>query len=69
MRVEILSFADPRGKLHAEALMVVAGRLAEKRALRGSEPGWVRLLSLEQRTAYHESGHAVVAAACGLYVH
>jgi hypothetical protein len=53
----------------AEAVTCLAGPLAEKRALRGSGPGWVRSRTWEERVAYHEAGHAVAAAACRLYVH
>ncbi len=50
------------------AVVSLAGKLAERRAHRGSEPGWVRMLSEERRIAVHEVGHAICAMVCEEYV-
>ena len=49
-------------------MVSLAGPLAERRARRGSEPGWVRMLSEERRIAVHEAGHAICALVCEKYV-
>lgn len=46
-------------------IISLAGRIAEHRALRPNAQGWRPLLSREQLTCFHESGHAAVAHALG----
>jgi hypothetical protein len=53
----------------SKAVVSMAGPLAEKRALRGSGPGWVVQVTTERRIAVHEAGHAVLATVTGLYAH
>ncbi len=43
----------------------LAGDIAARRALRPDGQGWCRLLSEDQLTCFHESGHAAVASALG----
>jgi len=52
-----------------EGIIVLAGKVAEKRALRGSEPGWRRWRRAEELRAFHEAGHAIAAIAMGQYVY
>jgi hypothetical protein len=47
-----------------QGLIALAGKIAETRALRGSEPGWVKLISPEGSLAIHEAAHQIVAALC-----
>lgn len=49
--------------------ITLAGGLAAQRAQQGSAPGWRRPRSLRELVAFHEGGHAVVAAAVAFHVH
>jgi hypothetical protein len=51
-----------------EVIILFAGQAAERRAVCGSEPGFRRRLTLGQRAAFHEAGHAVSAWMLGLCV-
>jgi ATP-dependent Zn protease len=46
-----------------QGVLYLAGPAAQKRARRGSAPGWVRNRSPRELVAFHEAGHCVVAAA------
>jgi hypothetical protein len=46
-------------------LILLAGSLAARRALRGAEPGWRRFRTDLEVMAHHEAGHATVAALLG----
>jgi hypothetical protein len=50
-------------------VILLAGRAAQRLALRGSEAGWRRMRRRLELTAFHEAGHGVVAAACGRTVY
>lgn len=54
--------------VETELLVVLAGRCAEKLALQG-EPGWRRMRSAAELTAWHEAGHGLVAACRGRTVY
>lgn len=61
--------ADYRIYCEGRLAVTLAGDLAMRRALQGSAPGWRRLRSGKELTAFHEAGHAVVAEAIGFHVH
>lgn len=50
-------------------MIALAGRIGERRALRGSEPGWVRVLTPQQLICHHEAAHGVVAVLLGWHVY
>jgi len=51
--------------LEEELIVVLAGRAAEARWRRADRDGWRRQGNTLERISYHESGHAVAAAALG----
>lgn len=55
--------------LENKAIVMLAGTVAEARSARGDSPGWIRIRTGEERTAFHEAGHAVVARGFGLHVY
>lgn len=61
---------DPsRKRAEEQAIILLAGNAAARRAGRGSEPGWRRQLTRDQHTAFHEAGHAVAAVVAGEYAY
>jgi hypothetical protein len=60
---------DGRAWAEKQVIISLAGKAAERLARRGSEPGWQRWLSREQRIALHEAGHAVIAIAAERFVY
>lgn len=48
-----------------EVMIALAGLIAERRSLRGVEPGWRRFRTALEVKAYHEAGHATAAALLG----
>lgn len=55
--------------LRRMACVFLAGKVAEHRCLRGAAPGWRRFRFDDERTAFHEAGHAVTARLLGLHVY
>ncbi len=51
-----------------EGRIALAGDRAARRALKGSESGWVRRRTSGELKAFHECGHSIVAMAAGRYV-
>jgi hypothetical protein len=60
---------DPRMYFEQHVVRMMAGLSAERRALQGSEPGWVRRRTRDELRAYHEAGHATAAWVFGLYTY
>ncbi len=60
--------ADYRKFCEGRLAISLAGNIAMERATRGSGPGWRRLRSDKELTAFHEAGHAVVATATEFFV-
>jgi hypothetical protein len=60
---------DGRAWAEKQVVISLAGKAAERLARRGSEPGWQRWLSKEQRVATHEAGHALAAIAAERFVY
>jgi len=56
------------GQLERRIIVSLAGKVAEKLCLRGSEPGCMRHRTNRQRTAFHEAGHLIAARTIGLTV-
>lgn len=56
---------DSQEKARREIIISLAGAAAERRATLAGDDGWRRALTRNQRTAVHEAGHLVIAAACG----
>jgi hypothetical protein len=61
---------DDPGPEHfaAAARIYLAGNIAVRRALRGSEPGWRRMLTQREMRAFHESGHVLLQYLHGQFV-
>lgn len=59
---------DAQRILAAQAVILLAGKCAERRALRGSSAGWRRFRTPEEMVALHEAGHAALANAAGFIV-
>lgn len=57
------------GVLRRQAIVLLAGPLAESRSRRGSSPGWMRLRGPAELRAIHEAGHAIVAIRLGFHVY
>lgn len=55
-------------ELETDAIISLAGKAAERRALRGTAPGWRRMRTRDEIRAYHEAGHAVARLCAGQYV-
>jgi len=55
-------------KLESRVIIYLAGRAAERRALRGSAPGWIRFRSHEEVVALHEAAHGIAQWSYGLHV-
>lgn len=51
--------------LEASVVVYLAGNAAERRALKGSAPGWRRWRMPEELRALHEAGHAIAQLARG----
>ncbi len=64
-----ISLAEALQLARAEGLIALAGLVAARRALRGSEPGWRRFRSSTELKAFHECGHAIVALVLGKHVY
>src|SRR4051812_18783544 len=54
---------EPKTILERLAMIYLAGRVGEVRALRGGSQGWKRHRTSQELTAHHESSHAVLIAA------
>jgi hypothetical protein len=60
---------EARELLRRKAIVILSGRVAEIRSLRGSSPGnWRRHRTQEERIAHHEAGHAIIAREFGFCV-
>jgi hypothetical protein len=55
------------GNLESDVVIYLAGKVAERRAVRGSAPGWQRFRVRDELRAFHESGHAIAQWAGGRY--
>jgi hypothetical protein len=55
------------GRVFVESsiLVALAGRCGEHRAMLGSGPGWIRRRSADERRAFHEASHLVMAHLVG----
>jgi hypothetical protein len=52
-----------------ELLFLLAGKAAERLALRGSEPGWRRFRTADELRSFHEAAHGLIAASRGRTVY
>jgi hypothetical protein len=55
-------------RLEADVVISFAGKMAERRALQGSAPGWRRWRDRDELRAFHEAGHAIAQRAAGRYL-
>ena len=51
----------------ADVVRSLAGKVAERRALRGAELGWIRQRTSDELMAFHEAAHAVAGWVHGEY--
>jgi hypothetical protein len=61
--------ADLKRFLFDKGVIALAGRVAEKRAVRPSPDGWVLFVSPERRVSIHEAAHGIAGIASGRFVH
>ena len=63
--------AKESSRIRAEnnVVMLLAGSLAARRSLQGSEPGWRRLRAQEELVCFHEAGHVLVFHLNGEHVY
>jgi hypothetical protein len=50
---------DPAAFVRSEAIVALAGGIAQKRCLRGSGAGWLRIRSWDEQRVHHEAAHAI----------
>jgi DNA-binding TFAR19-related protein (PDSD5 family) len=63
--METATSLSSRVKVEQLCIITLAGPAAARRSVRGSGPGWMIPRSREEVTAYHESGHILVAHILG----
>jgi hypothetical protein len=56
---------SPREKLEQQTVIALAGLIAQRDCLKGSEAGWVRMRPWDEVKAFHESAHGVIASVYG----